>query len=261
MTPQSLAKAESAVASNSRYRPPRVQTLDGVSLLYADVPRWKRWIKRAVDVCVSVLGLSAFGLLLPLLALLIKLDSTGPIFYSQTRVGINRRARERRGSRPAGQLKRRNRDRRKILSHGAPFRIHKLRTMYTDAESDGARWASKGDSRITRVGYWLRLSRLDECPQFLNVLKGDMSFVGPRPERPPFIELLSDEVPGYLDRLRFKPGITGLAQVELGYDTDVDSVGNKVACDVDYITNFSLARDLSIIARTAKVVVTGRGAF
>jgi lipopolysaccharide/colanic/teichoic acid biosynthesis glycosyltransferase len=230
-------------------------------LLYADVPRWKRWIKRGVDVCVSVLGLSAFGLLLPLLALLIKLDSNGPIFYSQTRVGINRRAGERRGRGPMGPLNRRNRDRRKILSHGAPFQIHKLRTMYTDAESDGARWASKGDSRITRVGYWLRLSRLDECPQFLNVLGGDMSLVGPRPERPPFIELLSDEVPGYLDRLRFKPGITGLAQVELGYDTDVDSVGNKVACDVDYITNFSLARDLSIIARTAKVVVTGRGAF
>jgi lipopolysaccharide/colanic/teichoic acid biosynthesis glycosyltransferase len=261
MTPESLAKLAPRSAPASRYQPPRVETLEGVSLLYADVPRWKRWVKRAVDIVVSLLGLVAFGILLPFLALAIKLDSRGPVFYSQTRVGINRRARERRNGGMATQGNRRSRDRRKILSHGAPFTIHKLRTMYTDAESDGVKWASKGDPRITRLGYWLRLTRLDECPQFLNVLRGEMSFVGPRPERPPFIELLSDEVPGYLDRLRFKPGITGLAQVELGYDTDVDSVGNKVACDVDYITNFSLSRDLSIIARTAKVVVTGRGAF
>jgi lipopolysaccharide/colanic/teichoic acid biosynthesis glycosyltransferase len=261
MTPESIARLASNSAPASRYQPPRVETLDGISLLYADVPRWKRWVKRAVDIAVSLLGLVAFGILLPFLALAIKLDSRGPIFYSQTRVGINRRASERRNGGMATQGNRRSRDRRKILSHGSPFAIHKLRTMYTDAESDGARWASKGDSRITRLGHWLRLSRLDECPQFLNVLKGDMSLVGPRPERPPFIELLSDEVPGYLDRLRFKPGITGLAQVELGYDTDVDSVGNKVACDVDYITRFSLKRDLSIIVRTAKVVATGRGAF
>ena len=261
MTPESLAKAAPRAVPASRYQPPRVETLDGVSLLYADVPGWKRWAKRAIDVCAASLGLIAFGLLLPILAALIKLDSKGPVFYSQTRVGINRRARERRSGGLATQRNRRSRDRRKILSHGSPFAIHKLRTMYTDAESDGVRWASKGDSRITRVGYWLRLTRLDECPQFLNVLRGEVSLVGPRPERPPFIELLSDEVPGYLDRLRFKPGITGLAQVELGYDTDVDSVGNKVACDVDYITHFGLGRDLSIIARTAKVVVTGRGAF
>ena len=261
MTPESLASAAPRAVQPPRYQPPRVQTLDGISLLYADVPEWKRSVKRAIDIIVSAFGLACFILLLPFLALLIKLDTRGPIFYSQTRVGINRRARERRSGVPGPRANRRSRDRRKILSHGAPFAIHKLRTMYTDAESDGARWASKGDSRITRLGHWLRLSRLDECPQFLNVLTGDMSLVGPRPERPPFIELLSDEVPGYLDRLRFKPGITGLAQVELGYDTDVDSVGNKVACDVDYITRFTLKRDLSIIVRTAKVVATGRGAF
>jgi lipopolysaccharide/colanic/teichoic acid biosynthesis glycosyltransferase len=261
MTPDSLAKQVPDPAPASRYQPPRVTTLDGISLLYADVPGWKRIVKRVVDVAASLVGLTFFVLLLPLLAVAIKLDSKGPVFYLQTRVGINRRARERRHGGLETQRNRRSRDRRKVLSHGAPFTIYKLRTMYTDAENDGVRWASKGDSRITRVGYWLRLTRLDECPQFLNVLRGEMSLVGPRPERPPFIELLSGEVPGYLDRLRFKPGITGLAQVELGYDTDVDSVGNKVACDVDYITNFSLARDLSIIARTAKVVVTGRGAF
>lgn len=261
MTPESLARTLTRVAPTSRYQPPRVQTLDGISLLYSDVPQWKRSFKRVIDIAVAALGLVCFTVLLPLLALIIRLDSRGPIFYSQTRVGINRRARERRSGNPGDDTNRRSRDRRKILSHGSPFSIHKLRTMYVDAESDGVKWASKGDSRITRVGYWLRLTRLDECPQFLNVLRGEMSLVGPRPERPPFIELLSDEVPGYLDRLRFKPGITGLAQVELGYDTDVDSVGNKVACDVDYITNFGLMRDVSIIFRTARVVVTGRGAF
>jgi lipopolysaccharide/colanic/teichoic acid biosynthesis glycosyltransferase len=261
MTPESLSGATARVVPPSRYHPPRVQTLGGVSLLYADVPEWKRGVKRAVDILVSSVGLCCFGVLLPLLALAIKLDSRGPVFYSQVRVGINRRAKERRGHGAAARANRRGQDRRKVLSHGAPFSIYKLRTMYVDAESDGVRWASKGDSRITRVGYWLRLTRLDECPQFWNVLRGDMSLVGPRPERPPFIELLSDEVPGYLDRLRFKPGITGLAQVELGYDTGVESVGNKVACDVDYITNFGLLRDLGIIVRTARVVVTGRGAF
>lgn len=261
MTPESLSGATARAVTPSRYHPPRVKTLDGVSLLYADVPPWKRSVKRAADIVVASAGLVCFGLLLPLLALAIKLDSRGPVFYSQTRVGINRRARERRSRNGTAPRNRRGQDRRKILSHGAPFSIYKLRTMYVDAENDGVRWASKGDSRITRVGYWLRLSRLDECPQFWNVLLGDMSFVGPRPERPPFIELLSDEVPGYLDRLRFKPGITGLAQVELGYDTDVDSVGNKVACDVDYITRFGLLRDLSIVCRTARVVLTGRGAF
>jgi len=261
MTPELLASSAARVLPISRYQPPRVRTLDGVSLLYADVPEWKRSLKRVIDIFVAALGLVCFAALLPLLAVIIRLDSRGPTFYSQTRVGINRRASERRSGRDATERNRRSRDRRKILSHGSPFSIHKLRTMYVDAESDGAKWASKGDSRITRVGYWLRLTRLDECPQFLNVLRGEMSLVGPRPERPPFIELLSDEVPGYLDRLRFKPGITGLAQVELGYDTDVDSVGNKVACDVDYITNFGLGRDVSIICRTARVVVTGRGAF
>lgn len=261
MTPDSLTSVTARAVPTHRYQPPRVQTLDGISLLYADVPEWKRWVKRTVDIVVSAVGLVLFGLLLPLLAVAIKLDSRGPVFYSQTRVGINRRARERRNGNGSSGRNRRGQDRRKILSHGAPFSIYKLRTMYTDAESDGARWASKGDSRITRVGYWLRLTRLDECPQFMNVLRGEMSLVGPRPERPPFIELLSDEVPGYLDRLRFKPGITGLAQVELGYDTDVDSVGNKVACDVDYITHFGLRRDASIMFRTARVVVTGRGAF
>lgn len=234
---------------------------------YAVVASWRRAAKRAFDVVFSCVALSFFLLLLPLLAIAIKLDSPGPVFYRQQRVGIDRRDRDRRarldftpldlGERRCHQ---RSRDRRRVVSPGRQFSIIKLRTMYVDAEADGVRWAHRGDPRITRVGYLLRLSRLDEVPQFWNVLRGDMSVVGPRPERPPFIELLSGEVPGYLDRLRFKPGITGLAQVELGYDSDVDSVQRKVETDVRYINEFSLRRDLGILLRTVAVVVTGRGA-
>ena len=162
MTPESLSRATAGAVPSHRYQPPRVRTLDGVSLLYADVPEWKRWVKRAIDVVVSSIGLAVFAVLLPFLAVAIKLDSRGGVFYSQERVGINRRARERRSGTGSESRNRRSQNRRKILSHGAPFKIYKLRTMFTDAESDGVRWASKGDSRITRVGYWLRLTRLDE---------------------------------------------------------------------------------------------------
>jgi len=222
-------------------------------------------MKCAADIAISAVALLCFGLALPLLALIIKFDSRGPVFYSQTRVGINRRSRDRRRSRPSGgesdrRCVRGSGERRHLLAEGRPFTIHKLRTMYVDAESDGVRWASKGDPRITRIGGLLRKTRLDEFPQFLNVLMGDMSVVGPRPERPPFITLLSAEVPGYLDRLRFKPGITGLSQVDLGYDTSVESVEEKVACDLEYIIHFSLWRDLKILMKTFGVVLTGKGA-
>lgn len=236
------------------YEAPSVRQLESPVGFYAQVPSYKRGIKRGLDILVSVIALTAFAALLPLIALIIKLDSRGPVFYRQTRVGINRRSRER------GVTDSRGVDRRKIVSQGLPFEIIKLRTMYVNSEPEGVRWAHKGDPRVTRVGKWLRRTRLDEVPQFWNVLKGEMSVVGPRPERPPFIELLSGEVPGYLDRLRFKPGITGLAQVELGYDTGVESVQLKVEKDMNYITGFGLRRDLLLLLRTVKVVVTGRGA-
>jgi len=248
------------------YAAPTLTTIGRPIRLYAQVSPWQRMVKRGFDIVFSAIALIIYGLLFPLIALAIKLDSRGPIFYTQVRVGINRRDRDRREqSAPTPEDSRRSpdhsNDRRKVVAEGRPFPIVKLRTMYVNAESDGVRWAQKQDPRITRVGRLLRLTRLDECPQFWNVLKGDMSVVGPRPERPPFITLLSDEVPGYLDRLRFKPGITGLAQVELGYDTSVESVHRKVACDLEYITNFSLRRDVRILFETVRVVLTGQGAF
>ena len=247
------------------YRAPRLRELGRTPQLYAEVPQWKRVVKRGVDVVSAVVALTGFSIVLPFIALLIKLDSPGPIFYSQVRVGINRRTGDRRRDRSGNDGPDRRsasayRDRRRVVAQGQLFTIHKLRTMRNDAEISGAQWAQKGDPRITRVGRLLRKTRLDEVPQFWNVLRGEMSLVGPRPERPPFIEMLTDEVPGYLDRLRFKPGITGLSQVELGYDTNVDSVRNKVDTDVRYITEFGLRRDLWIMLRTVRVVVTGHGA-
>ena len=261
--PAMLAQARSVPV----YSAPSVSEAGRRIRAYSVVPQWKRMVKRGFDVLFSCVALTCFAVLLPFLALAIKLDSRGPVFYRQDRVGINRRESDRRDRSESSTVdlgerrcERSTRDRRRVVSPGRQFSIIKLRTMYTDAEADGVRWAQRGDSRITRVGHLLRLSRLDEVPQFWNVLQGDMSVVGPRPERPRFIELLSNEVPGYLDRLRFKPGITGLSQVELGYDSDVESVHRKVETDVRYITGFSLRRDLAILFRTVAVVLTGRGA-
>jgi len=156
--------------------------------------------KRILDVGIAVLGLSAFGLLLPIVALIIKIDSSGPVFYSQDRVGINRR--QRHGSFQGD-------DRRVVLQPGKPFQVHKLRSMGVNAEAGGPQWAAKNDVRVTRVGRILRKSRLDEVPQFWNVLKGEMSLIGPRPERLVFVRQLEKDVPHYRERLLVLPGITG----------------------------------------------------
>ncbi len=208
--------------------------------------------KRAVDVAAALIALSCFLVLLPFIALAIRLDSRGPIFYSQTRIGINRRRRRVAGF---GEV-----DRRKVVQPGRPFRIHKLRTMRIDAEQNGPQWAARDDNRITRVGRFLRQSRLDEVPQFINVLRGEMSLIGPRPERLCFIHKLEKEVPNYRDRLLVLPGITGLAQVINGYDDSTDSVRRKVELDRQYIRSLSLWTDVRIIAHTVRVVLTGEGA-
>jgi len=256
------------VGSSSRsYDAPQLKYLGSPIPLYGQVPSWKRAVKRGFDIVFSLVALGFFLCALPFLALAIKLESRGPVFYGQIRVGINRRGRERRrqqsqtpeiGERRCQQQ---SRDVRRVIAEGRPFRIWKLRTMYINSESEGIRWASENDPRITGVGRFLRLTRIDEFPQFYNVLKGSMSVVGPRPERPPFISLLSREVPGYLERLRFKPGITGLAQVESGYDESLDSVHKKVALDLEYITRFGLLRDFRLLLATIRVVLTGRGAL
>jgi len=209
--------------------------------------------KRLLDIVISVAGLTVLGLLLPVLALAIKLDSPGPVFFSQTRIGIDRRRRRPRGCGVG-------RDRRRVLYPGRPFRIHKLRSMSVDAEARGPRWACQDDERVTRVGAWLRRTRLDEFPQFWNVLKGEMSVIGPRPERLCFIRQLEQHVPHYMERLVVLPGITGLAQVVNGYDTDVESVRRKVALDRLYIRRLCGREDLRVLWLTLRVMIAGRGA-
>ncbi len=190
-------------------------------------------VKRVFDI---VIALTAFVLLSPLCllaALLIKLTSKGPILFKQTRVGKD----------------------------GKLFDIYKFRTMRTDAEKEtGPVWAAQNDNRLIPVGKLLRKSRIDEIPQFINVLRGEMSVIGPRPERPFFVEKLSQEIPSYNKRLAIKPGITGLAQVRHKYDETIADVKKKVRYDLVYIEKICLWMDLRIMFRTVKVVLTGQGA-
>ncbi len=219
------------------------------------------FFKRVVDITGASIGLiltSPFFIILPIL---IKLDSPGPVFYLQLRVGHNRRRRERRA--PHGSsLGRSSRDRRRQDFKGRPFNVIKFRTMVADAEKKcGPVWATKNDPRITRLGHFLRKTRLDEIPQFINVFLGQMSLVGPRPERPKFVEELSAQVENYNQRLQVKPGLTGLAQIENGYDSSLSSVVRKVHYDLQYIHNWSIWQDVKIILKTVLVVITGKGAF
>ncbi len=210
-----------------------------------------RGIKRVFDIGVAVVGLFLFALILPVLALVIKLDSPGPVFYSQERVGINRR-RRRVGSGDS--------ERRKVLQPGRPFTIYKLRTMCKNAEANGPQWAKDGDVRVTRIGRFMRRTRLDELPQMWNVLTGDMSFVGPRPERLCFIRQLENDVPHYHDRLLVKPGLTGLAQVRNGYDETLEGVCRKVEFDRKYIRRSGPLTEAGILLETVRVVIKGEGA-
>jgi len=208
-------------------------------------------VKRVFDVVISLVALAIFGLMLPLLTLIIKLDSPGSVFYSQERVGLNRR-------RPKFAFS--GEDRRKVLQPGRPFKVFKLRTMGTNAEAAGPQMAKVNDVRVTRVGKFLRRSRLDEVPQFLNVLRGEMSLVGPRPERMVFVRQLEKDIPNYRDRLLVLPGITGLAQVINGYDDGLDSVRRKVELDRQYIKKAGFRQDGSILLSTVSVVLKGEGA-
>jgi sugar transferase (PEP-CTERM system associated) len=192
-----------------------------------------RYYKRALDIFFSMVGLLAVMPFIPLLALAIKLDSRGPIFFRQVRVG----EREKR------------------------FMLYKFRTMREDAETTtGAIWAQSNDSRITRVGRFLRKTRVDEIPQLYNVLRGDMSFIGPRPERPEFIEMLSKVIPYYTERHFVKPGISGWAQVRYPYGASVEDAIEKLRYDLYYIKNTSPLLDILIIIETVKVMFFGRGA-
>jgi lipopolysaccharide/colanic/teichoic acid biosynthesis glycosyltransferase len=217
--------------------------------------------RRAVDILVSATALAVLIPLFLLIAVVIKATSPGPVLYSQIRVGQNRRRRERRSTTPGPDGdRRRRRDRRGSRAHGRPFRIWKFRTMVVNAEEYGPRWSSRRDPRITPFGRLLRLTRLDETPQFWNVLVGDMSLIGPRPERPYFVDQFAESIPHYPRRLHVRPGITGQAQVNLSYDSSVDDVKRKLDQDLDYVSKRSWKRDLRILLRTVGVVITGKGA-
>jgi sugar transferase (PEP-CTERM system associated) len=192
-----------------------------------------RLVRRVLNFTVALVALVLTLPLLPFVALAIRLDSPGPVLYRQKRVG--------RG--------------------GASFFCYKFRTMRPDAEADsGATWAQDSDPRITRFGKFLRTSRLDEIPQLWCVLKGDMHFVGPRPERPEFVEWLSKEIPYYGVRHIVRPGITGWAQVRYKYGNTLDDAREKLQYDLFYIKNASLGLDLLIWLQTVKIVLLGRGA-
>lgn len=234
-----------------------------------------RLCKRLMDIGVSALMLVLLAPALAAVALAVKLTSPGPVIFRQERVGLNlRRVPGDRRSRREEQLADQNEcgseaknrrdsrsDRRREFAYGRPFVLYKFRTMRIDAEKDGAKFAVQGDPRVTCIGRFLRKTRLDELPQLWNVLKGEMSLVGPRPERPVFIERLSEEIPDYLHRLGLKPGLTGPAQVINGYDNDLESFRRKVTLDLLYLQNCCLWNDIKILFRTVGVVLTGKGAL
>jgi sugar transferase (PEP-CTERM system associated) len=189
-------------------------------------------VKRTFDLLVSGSFLLFFMPVMLLTALLIRLESRGPAFYTQERVG----------------------------QYGKPFVIYKFRSMYTDAEKDGRPvWARHRDSRTTRVGRFIRRTRIDELPQVFNVFLGHMSFVGPRPERPYFVNELAAQIPYYHARHSVKPGITGWAQVRFSYGASVEDAMNKLQYDLYYVKNHSLFLDLMILLQTTQVVVLGKG--
>lgn len=184
---------------------------------------------RILDVSLSIIGLILGLPLILVFGILIKLEDGGPIIYKQERVG----------------------------KYGEVFNIYKLRSMRTDAEKYGAQWAQDNDHRILKVGNFIRKTRIDEIPQLVNILKGDMSIIGPRPERPMFTMQFNEEIDGFINRLLVKPGLTGWAQVNGGYEM---TPKEKLIWDMEYIKNRNIIYDIRIILKTIKVILTGEGA-
>ena len=215
-------------------------------------PRNDERLERAVNVAIASIGLVVAAPIMALVAIAVKLTSPGPVLYTQVRVGKDTRSGRERRRHPFGE---RN-DRRQQNVTGRPFTIYKFRSMRSDAEaSSGAVWAQKGDARVTPLGRFLRVSRLDELPQLWNVLKGDMNIVGPRPERPTIIVNLVRDIREYPCRHRARPGITGWAQINAAYDSTIEDVRRKVHYDLDYLEQRSLYLDLRIMARTVPVML------
>ena len=189
-------------------------------------------IKRAFDIVASALGLILLSPLFALIALQVKLSSRGPVFYSQERIGL----------------------------YGLPFHIYKFRTMVTDAEEAGLPQLTRDDDpRITKIGHWLRKYRLDELPQLWNILRGDMSIVGPRPERPFFIEQIMKEAPYYCLLYKVRPGLTSWGPIRVGYTDTMEKMIERLNCDIVYVENMSLLLDLKILFFTTDVIIKGKG--
>jgi len=207
--------------------------------------------RRLLNVVIAALGLVLALPVMLVIAALIKLTSRGPVLLAQQRDGLDRRALSRSGGN----------SRRRMDLGGAQFTMYKFRTMYVDTDTSGKQvWAASDDGRITPVGRVLRKFRLDELPQVLNVLRGEMNIVGPRPEQPAIFVYLREQIEGYQRRQRVRPGITGWAQVNQGYDTSVDDVRRKVRYDLEYIHGQSTLEDLRIMLRTVPVMLFRRGA-
>lgn len=218
----------SDVTSATRWQISEDLPLSTAAKVWPCCPCWYDRSKAIMDFVLALIMLVLVSPVLALAALAVKLTSRGPIFYSQTRSGKG----------------------------GRPYSIYKLRSMRHNCESkSGACWSKPGDDRITLVGRFLRRSHIDELPQLWNILRGEMSLVGPRPERPEFVHKLSQALPQYSQRLSLLPGLTGLAQIQLPPDTDLDSVRRKLAHDLYYLENRSLWLDLRIILSTAFVVM------
>lgn len=195
------------------------------------MPAWQFSLKRVMDICASFVALLLLTPAYLILAIAVKLSSKGPVFFSQERIG----------------------------KHGRPFRIIKFRSMYADAERNGPQLSSAKDPRITSVGRWMRRTRMDELPQFWNVLKGDMSLVGPRPERQHFIQAITQVAPHYRHLHKVRPGITSWGQVKFGYAENVEQMVRRLKYDILYIENMSLAVDLKILAYTVLIILKGDG--
>ena len=243
-----LQRADAGVAYGRRQgdRPARAS-----DIVFHPAER-SEFVNRAVNVALATLALIVVSPIMALVALAVRLTSRGPVLYTQTRVGVDRRER-----RTIAMY-----DRRTGNQGGRVFTIFKFRSMYVDAEArSGAVWATKNDPRVTPLGRFLRASRLDELPQLLNVIRGDMNIVGPRPERPSIFAQLRQDIHEYPLRQRARPGITGLAQISQSYDACLDDVRRKVHYDLEYLRRQSLLEDLRIMAKTVPVILFRKGGW